>query len=69
MVEKYLAQAGIAGASVQSLRHTFATHQLRRGTRLDVVRQALGHASVATTSIFVGLARDVRDKELQEHAL
>jgi site-specific recombinase XerD len=69
VVEKYLIQAGIAEASVQSLRHTFATHQLRRGIKLDTVRQALGHASVATTSIYVGLVRDVMDKELQEHAL
>ena len=69
VVEKYLTEAGIAGASVHSLRHTFATHQTRRGTKLDVVRQALGHESLATTSIYVGLARDVMDRELQEHAL
>lgn len=68
-VEKYLGEAGIAGASVHSLRHTFATHQARRGTKLDAVRQALGHESLATTSICVDLARDLMDKELQEHAL
>ena len=31
------------------LRHTYATDLLRRGTPVEVVRQLLGHASVATT--------------------
>ena len=39
------------------------------GTKLDVVRQVLGHASLAITSIYVELARDVMDRELQENAL
>jgi len=69
VVEKYLQDAEIAGASVHSLRHTFATQQTRRGTKLSVVQQALGHESLATTSIYVELARDVMDKELQQNAL
>jgi integrase/recombinase XerC len=69
VVEKYLDQAGIAGASVHSLRHTFATHQTRRGTKLDFVRQALGHESLATTSICIDLALEVMDKELRQNAL
>ncbi|MFN2505847.1 MAG: tyrosine-type recombinase/integrase, partial [Acidimicrobiales bacterium] len=44
-----------------ALRHTFATHHVRKGTKLDVVRQALGHESLATTSVYVGLAREVMD--------
>lgn len=31
------------------LRHTYATDLLRRGTPVEVVRELLGHASVATT--------------------
>jgi integrase/recombinase XerD len=69
MVEKRLAEAVIQGASVHTLRHTFATHCVCKGTKLDVVRQVLGHSSLATTSIYVELARDVMDKELQENAL
>jgi site-specific recombinase XerD len=68
-VAKYLTQAGIARAHVHTLRHTFATHMVRKGTKLDVVRQALGHADLKTTSIYVDLARDVMDKELQANAL
>jgi hypothetical protein len=33
------------------------------------VRQALGHESLATTSVYVGLAREVMDQELQRNAL
>jgi site-specific recombinase XerD len=69
IVAKYLAEAGIAGASAHALRHTFATHHVRKGTKLDVVRQALGHESLATTSVYVGLAREVMDQELQQNAL
>jgi integrase/recombinase XerC len=61
IVGKYLAEAGIAGASAHALRHTFATHHVRKGTKLDVVRQALGHESLATTSVYVGLAREAMD--------
>jgi len=69
MLEKYLTEAGLRTASVHTLRHTFATHMVKKGTKLDVVRQALGHESLQTTSIYVDLARDVMDKELQANAL
>jgi len=69
IVSKYLTEAGIPGASTHALRHTFATHHVRKGTKLDVVRQALGHESLATTSVYVGLAREVMDQELQRNAL
>ncbi len=69
VVRKYLNEAGIQGARVHTLRHTFATHQVKKGTKLDVVRQALGHESLQTTSIYIDLAREVMDKELQENAL
>jgi integrase/recombinase XerC len=69
IVGKYLHEAGIPDASTHALRHTFATHHVRKGTKLDVVRQALGHESLATTSVYVGLAREVMDQELQRNAL
>ena len=68
-VEKYLKEAGIKGASVHTLRHTFATHHVARGTDLKSVQEALGHADLKTTSIYVHLARAVMKRELQEHAL
>ncbi len=65
IVTKYCEQAGITGASVHSLRHTMAVQMLKRGATPAVVGTALGHASPETTSIYVGLARDAMDAELQ----
>ena len=69
IVKKYLKEAGIKRASVHTLRHTFATHHVAKGTSLRTVQEALGHADLKTTSIYVQLAREVMNKELQEHAL
>jgi site-specific recombinase XerD len=69
LVAKYLDEAGIMGASVHALRHTFATHMVRKGTHLAVVQKAMGHESLDTTSIYIDLAREQMDKELQENAL
>ena len=69
VVEKYLKEAGINGASVHTLRHTFGTHHVAQGTSLRTVQEMLGHADLKTTSIYVQLAQDVAKRELQEHAL
>jgi integrase/recombinase XerC len=69
VVAKYAAMAGITDASPHALRHTFATHHVKKGTSLASVRAALGHENLATTSLYVGLAREQMDKELQENAL
>jgi site-specific recombinase XerD len=69
VVAKHLHAAGIQDASVHALRHTFATQHVRKGTSLRTVQGALGHESLATTSLYVGLARAQMDKELQENAL
>ncbi len=68
-VDKYLTEAGIEGASVHTLRHTMATHHVARGTDLKTVQETLGHASLATTTIYVSLAKNAQRKALQEHAL
>ncbi len=69
MVSKYLGETGIFGASVHRLRHTIATHHVARGTNLKTVQVTLGHASLATTSIYVSLSKRAQKKALQEHAL
>jgi len=69
VVKKYLKEAGIKGASLHTLRHTFATHHVAKGTSLRSVQEALGHADLKTTSVYVSLARKVMNRELQEHAL
>ena len=42
---------------------------VKKGTKLDVVRRALGHADIKTTSVYVELAREMMDKELQANTL
>ncbi|MGB3346892.1 MAG: tyrosine-type recombinase/integrase [Candidatus Humimicrobiia bacterium] len=69
VIKKYLEEANIKNASVHTLRHTFATHQIKKGTNIRVVQEALGHESLQTTSVYISLARKLMDKELQEHAL
>ena len=69
IVKKHMAKAEIARASVHTLRHTFATHMVRKGTNLRVIQEALGHTSLQTTSRYVSLARDLMDEQLQANAL
>jgi site-specific recombinase XerD len=68
-VSKHLQAANIKGASVHTLRHTMATHHIARGTDLKTIQETLGHADLATTSIYVSLAKKTQRKALQEHAL
>ena len=64
-VDKYLTEAGIEGASVHTLRHTMATHHVARGTDLKTVQETLGHASLATTTIYTQCA--TRKRSLGGH--
>lgn len=68
-VKKYLGEIGIKDASVHTLRHTMATHHGGRGTDLKTVQEMLGHADLATTAIYVSLAKTAQRKALQENAL
>jgi site-specific recombinase XerD len=68
-VAKYMKEVGIANASVHTLRHTFATHHVMQGTNLKTVQEALGHADLKTTSIYVSTAKEAMKKELQNNAL
>ena len=69
LVIKYLDQAGIHGASVHTLRHTMATHYLAKGGDLKLVQEMLGHESIETTQIYIGLAKKVQRRMVQEYAL
>jgi integrase len=53
-----------AGIRPHDLRRTYATHEARRGVPLPVLQRQLGHASLATTSIY--MMHD--DDEQQRHA-
>ncbi len=69
LVKKYLDEAGIRNASVHTLRHSFATHHVAKGTSLRTIQEALGHADLKTTSIYVATAKEAMKRDLQYNAL
>ncbi len=69
IVTKYCKEAGITGASVHTLRHTMAVRMLMRGASPAIVGTALGHESTETMEIYVAIAREEMDSDLQNAAL
>jgi site-specific recombinase XerD len=69
MLRKYFTQAGIIGASVHSLRHTFGTHHAAKGTNIKTIQEVMGFKDVRNTEVYLSLAKELQRKELQENAL
>ncbi|MBC8376199.1 MAG: tyrosine-type recombinase/integrase [FCB group bacterium] len=60
--KKYSRLAGIIGKTIHSTRHTFATQLLRKTKNLKLVQQMLGHASLQTTQVYLGVVDSDLDK-------
>ncbi|MBV8580824.1 MAG: tyrosine-type recombinase/integrase [Candidatus Eremiobacteraeota bacterium] len=58
IVRTYLGIAGLEGhASPHTMRHTMATHLYENGADLLVIKEILGHESLATTQVYTKVAR------------
>jgi site-specific recombinase XerD len=62
-IKKYYKEAGIKKkGSVHTLRHTFATHQIHNGLKINQLKEVMGHRQMATTYKYVHLDRtNLRD--------
>jgi site-specific recombinase XerD len=54
LVDRWLPALGVGGVTLHSLRHTFATELRRVGADLKSIQEMLGHASLATTELYLG---------------
>jgi integrase/recombinase XerC len=69
-IKKYYDEAGIRKkASVHTLRHTFATHQIHNGLKLNQLKEVLGHRQMETTYKYVHLDRTNLRHEMEQGAL
>ena len=64
---KIYRNAGIEGATMHTLRHTYATRCFEVGVDIKAVSEQLGHKNVKTTyNIYVHLLEDTKAKEIDK---
>ena len=69
IITKYLDEVSIENASVQSLRHTFGTHHVAKGTSLKTVQEVMGYKDKQAISKYVSLSKLLAVSGLQQHSL
>ncbi len=56
-IDRYFRVAGIEGAKVNDLRHTFIAHHLMAGTPITTLSQLVGHKRLSTTERYLELVK------------
>lgn len=57
-IDRYFRVAGIDGAKVNDLRHTFIAHHLMAGTPITTLSKLVGHKRLSTTEKYLELVKD-----------
>lgn len=58
-IDRYFKIAGITGAKVNDLRHTFIAHHLAAGTSPILVSKLVGHKRISTTEKYLEFIKDL----------
>jgi site-specific recombinase XerD len=56
-IDRYFRIAGIEGAKVNDLRHTFIAHHLMAGTSIQVLSKLVGHKRTSTTEKYLEIVK------------
>lgn len=62
-IDRYYKRAGIAGAKVNDLRHTWVAHHLSSGTSLVLISKIAGHKRLSTTERYLTLINTPKGEE------
>lgn len=62
-IDRYYRKAGIAGAKVNDLRHTWVAHHLASGASLVLISKVAGHKRLSTTERYLPLVQIPKGEE------
>lgn len=64
-IDRYFRIAGIEGAKVNDLRHTFIAHHLMAGTAITTLSKLVGHKRLSTTERYLELVKDKQSENVK----
>ena len=62
-IDRYYKKAGISGAKVNDLRHTWVAHHLSSGASLVLISKIAGHKRISTTERYLALIQSPKGEE------
>lgn len=64
-IDRYFKLAGIKDATVNDLRHTFITHQLKSGAPLVLISKIVGHKRLSTTEKYLKFLKEKTPEKMR----